>query len=233
MDPPPRRLAGTPPTAPRARGDGPLPVRPGARADGCSPRTRGWTRGQSRRGLRVAAAPRARGDGPVRRGQGKGEVACSPRTRGWTPRSSCCAALRPHPPSCSPRTRGWTHSQGAGREPGTLLPAHAGMDPSQARRRAAGAAAPRARGDGPVHQLAPRTRLLLPAQAGRGEGGPGVRVGCVVPQAWGSGPRSECRAYPAGGAVRRAPPGARRRSHRCGRRGRSRRPSACAPHRAS
>ncbi len=109
------------------------------------------------------SAPRARGDGPA-------EVTAD-QTVGI----------------CSPRTRGWTRQPQDGGAPTELLPAHAGMDPPTRLVIGYGAAAPRARGDGPLYNpkleflgvWSPRTRgwtpaaplpvgdtLLLPAHAG-------------------------------------------------------------------
>src|SRR3954452_10084637 len=88
------------------------------------------------------AAPRARGDGPVER---------------W---------VLAHTWRCSPRTRGWSRGTLGARAHVALLPAHAGMVPTNKRRAAQQGTAPRARGDGPTRRnrafptavCSPRTR---------------------------------------------------------------------------
>ncbi|MFM2406366.1 MAG: hypothetical protein RL223_4246 [Pseudomonadota bacterium] len=131
---------------PRSRGDGPdsppsWPAPPTA-----APLTRGWTPGQVARGggrqgcpahagmdpaciaprMPLGGLPRSRGDGPgteVKVGQ---VWEAAPLTRGWTP---------------------W-QSQAGGMHTG--CPAHAGMDPTCARRRPTRSRLPRSRGDGPI-----------------------------------------------------------------------------------
>ncbi len=125
MDPRRGRRPARTPTAPRARGDGPLTDTLVGDVGDCSPRTRGWTRAPRVSAGGRVPAPRARGDGPY------------PQVAMW---------LAEH---CSPRTRGWTHQPVAGDLVILLLPAHAGMDPPPMAGRGTGSPAPRARGDGP------------------------------------------------------------------------------------
>ncbi len=156
MVPPTSPSSKPPPTAPRARGDGPRPSGSPPCGRSCSPRTRGWSPlttcgnvvgvllpahagmvpGAEAGAARQGPAPRARGDGP------------------WPPRRCCPAA------ACSPRTRGWSRTCRFAPLPTILLPAHAGMVPRATATGARPAAAPRARGDGPRS-----TRLPFQASA--------------------------------------------------------------------
>ena len=70
-----------------------------------------------------------------------------PRTRGDGPNDATIDELARRAP---PHTRGWTHRSSARRLAGVGSPAHAGMDPYAACRRAGGRWLPRTRGDGPV-----------------------------------------------------------------------------------
>ncbi len=153
--------------APRARGDGPLHGGVDAPPTRCSPRTRGWSQ-PSQPGAHhgqvlpahagmvpapppalhdVPGAPRARGDGP------------HGHPRNGPPRT------------CSPRTRGWSLPSVPGRLSGQVLPAHAGMVPSDRGNPTRPVSAPRARGDGPQGRAteslslrcSPRTRGWSPA----------------------------------------------------------------------
>ena len=96
-----------------------------------------------------------------------------PRTRGDGP----CAAL----PTTgavvgSPHTRGWTASSAGGTSPQEGFPAHAGMDPLQARLKGPTDGVPRTRGDGPhgssrmprTDSGSPHTRGWTPEGAGSG-----------------------------------------------------------------
>jgi len=131
-------------------------------------------------------APRARGDGPGGQDLQHGDLPCSPRTRGWSPAAP----------------------EGQGQR--ALLPAHAGMVPGRRACGRPGAAAPRARGDGPRcgnplaiwRSCSPRTRgwspdmrmalykrALLPAHAGMVPDGRPDRHGRgAAPRARGDGP---------------------------------------------
>ncbi len=132
-------------TAPRARGDGPTTERKAMFRRPCSPRPRGWSRGNRERLARHPllpapagmvpsgtawrrtrpTAPRARGDGPATAAGTGWWCGCSPRPRGWSP-------VRAPAPDVAP-----------------LLPAPAGMVPRESHRSADARTAPRARGDGP------------------------------------------------------------------------------------
>ncbi len=112
----------------------------------CSPHARGWSRRRkaraeawsllpARAGMvprtrrsarRRGPAPRTRGDGPYGRGEEVTAQACSPHARGWS--------LVPDRPRRRQR----------------LLPARAGMVPTQSRRPSDATTAPRTRGDGPT-----------------------------------------------------------------------------------
>ncbi len=131
--------------APRTRGDGPPHAGRSHQAPRCSPHPRGWSLGfplvnggavllpapagmvplsWSDR-LRTAAAPRTRGDGPGKLRLCGSGMACSPHPRGWS--------QGPH------RRQSLTG----------LLPAPAGMVPSNQVAPHLTCAAPRTRGDGP------------------------------------------------------------------------------------
>src|SRR4051794_16768965 len=71
---------------------------------------------------------------------------------------------------CSPRTRGWSQKLAVDALAGSLLPTHAGMVPGPPPARRPSAAAPHARGDGPLSHgsaaysliCSPRTRGWSP-----------------------------------------------------------------------
>jgi len=122
----------------------------------------------------VRSAPRARGDGPLGQLLIRRRVHCSPRTRGWSP-------------------------HGEQRRVGSLLlPAHAGMVPVLAVPGPEVAAAPRARGDGPLPACgavqrgacSPRTRgwSLVPEDQGSGQHLLPAHAGMVPSRAKGAPP---------------------------------------------
>ena len=112
------------PSAPHARGDGPLAPLVRVKIGACSPRTWGWSVGSQQPTLwRLVLpthvgmvrrsppfggsrrrAPHARGDGPPRRGGVAVGRGCSPRTWGWS-------GTRP---TWSPCRRGAPHARGDG-----------------------------------------------------------------------------------------------------------------------
>ncbi len=153
-------------SAPRARGDGPTTSAVPIATATCSPRTRGWTRAGWQAQQSTPAAPRARGDGPAGKYVGisgnpllPAHAGMDPEGRAWLARLAAAPRARGDGPVlqftetvaaiCSPRTRGWTHIEAPRGGTAPLLPAHAGMDPSQSRGQQRRPAAPRARGDGP------------------------------------------------------------------------------------
>ena len=148
---------------PRARGDGPMVRRCPSTAGVDSPRSRGWTGGQSashhppfgfpalagmdpgasRRRPCSCRIPRARGDGPRRRMGRTCRGRDSPRSRGWTRRERVAVRVR----------------QG--------FPALAGMDLERADSARSVLRIPRARGDGPGCRP---LRRLAPADSPRSRG---------------------------------------------------------------
>ena len=80
-----------------------------------------------------------------------------PRTRGDGPRPRTCPATAAR---ASPHTRGWTRILHARLERVGGFPAHAGMDPRQARLRRRRPGLPRTRGDGPARVIGLRAADL-------------------------------------------------------------------------
>ena len=160
----PARPGAAPPpsSAPRARGDGPLVYHSYYAPEVCSPRTRGWSPAPPDRDRRTAVLPAHAGMVPKDR-MSPGWSSGAPRARGDGPPGR--PAVRPAP-ECSPRTRGWSPATTPTTTPAPVLPAHAGMVPARSTRTATRTCAPRARGDGPLLNLAvhdgtqcsPRTR---------------------------------------------------------------------------
>ncbi len=132
--------------APRTRGDGPLgldtlvPARLLPAPAGMVPRPAPTP-------ARHKPAPRTRGDGPGVSWTPTSSRVCSPHPRGWS------LDVRPATDGtlCSPHPRGWSHRLGEGRDERGLLPAPAGMVPGHRARGVRHFAAPRTRGDGPLH----------------------------------------------------------------------------------
>ncbi len=134
----------------------------------CSPRTRGWSRGQHQRRRPGEVLPAHAGvvPGP---GTPPPPVPSAPRARGGGP-----AATAPTrwPPRCSPRTRGWSLHQRHRRRRARVLPAHAGVVP-------------------PATASCPSGRWCSPRTRGWSQqtvGGPGS--GVRAPRARGGGPPS-------------------------------------------
>ena len=195
MVPSPRGTRPPRPSAPLARGDGPVSTAVAGCLPVCSPRTRGWStmwrRGSgwwwvlpSHAGMvpkaRTAftwrlSAPRARGDGPRAKRTRLRATLCSPRTRGWSLSTG-------HPPFLV-----------------RVLPAHAGMVPGRDGAGAHDSRAPRARGDGPeAHHQHLIDRKCSPRTRGWSRQGPeGLRPVGVLPAHAGmvpsSAPRSRAR----------------------------------------
>ncbi len=188
-----------PPCAPRARGDGPLLSRMADRIGWCSPRTRGWSQPQLRRGHPVPVLPAHAGMVPRPR-PATPTRPCAPRARGDGP---SCSAPTADSAACSPRTRGWSRPDPVDAHAQAVLPAHAGMVPRGCVRWPRRARAPRARGDGPDGWVrlgtqvpcSPRTRGWSRAAAARV---PGARV---LPAHAGMVPGNR----PAGAPLLRAP----------------------------
>ena len=138
------RLEGAP-RFPRTRGDGPSKSQPARSTSAVSPHTRGWTPGGRRHVRVIQGFPAHAGMDRSRRCRDRATTGF-PRTRGDGPQQP---AVDQHAGRVSPHTRGWTRD--AGTEDGVRagFPAHAGMDPSNARRRSRSPGFPRTRGDGP------------------------------------------------------------------------------------
>ena len=111
---------------PRTRGDGPRPKNRPQSPPPASPHTRGWTRRDAVRALRVAGFPAHAGMDPTST-PALGSGMRLPRTRGDGPHR-----LRPltGATEASPHTRGWTASKNRATTAADGFPAHAGMDPS-------------------------------------------------------------------------------------------------------
>ena len=204
---PSARAAAAPwPSAPRARGDGPVGSLGGPCGVACSPRTRGWSHLDADLGAERVVLPAHAGMVPCRT-SAPSRGPCAPRARGDGPSGEACYVSVA---VCSPRTRGWSPLVSGGCCQQGVLPAHAGMVPARLVDLLGRPRAPRARGDGPkaptgLHPqpgCSPRTRgwsrILLgldlfvgvlpahagmvPARAGAGEGAGGA------PRARGDGP---------------------------------------------
>ncbi len=130
MDPPCTSRPADRAAAPRARGDGPNPKRTENRSWTLLPAPAGMDPPRPRAARPADPAPRARGDGPGLDNRRVNLRICSPRPRGWT-----------------------QMERGRPRRLG-LLPAPAGMDPTQWGNTDHLLAAPRARGDGPKEREA-------------------------------------------------------------------------------
>ena len=145
MDPQREAAHGSGSRIPRARGDGPRtrPARMRRRPD--SPRSRGWTRGESGGQLLLAGFPALAGMDPTPGARGAFRHGI-PRARGDGPWGGWL--MRPSARD-SPRSRGWTPA-GPGHVSIDLgFPALAGMDLADEDPGGRPARIPRARGDGP------------------------------------------------------------------------------------
>ncbi len=141
-----RRGLSRPVRVPRASGDGPAAQARALADELCSPRERGWSRGEARgdgghpvfparAGMVPPDSPSQPLEESVPRASGDGPVA------GLTAESGL---------SCSPRERGWSHVEQAHRLLRPVFPARAGMVRSPARSRCGSTSVPRASGDGPA-----------------------------------------------------------------------------------
>jgi len=211
MVPPGSRSPMRPPSAPRARGDGPSTHNTDEEHKWCSPRTRGWSPARRSDVARYSVLPAHAGMVPSRR-RNRRRLPRAPRARGDGPKPRAERQLK-H--GCSPRTRGWSLPAGTLHQTSTVLPAHAGMVPPPGASPTACPGAPRARGDGPHHRdvphmegrCSPRTRgwspqtrpppakrSVLPAHAGMVPFGWRCPIRTAgAPRARGDGPTSTSR----------------------------------------
>ncbi len=206
MAPLPRRVRQLPFRAPRASGDGPRSRSASTTSAMCSPRERGWPLLvdpgvlldlvlPARAGMALnlpsstlgrTRAPRASGDGPA------------------------TGRIVPMHSRCSPRERGWPVRERRDDAVQGVLPARAGMAPDRGPPVRREGRAPRASGDGPLHQpartqqaecsprergwphplgQAPRRAVVLPARAGMAPSpSPGRAWEKGAPRASGDGP---------------------------------------------
>ena len=198
---------------PRARGDGPTDRSSSLNFVMASPRSRGWTLGESARRAWTEGFPALAGMDPAEEARLAGEVGL-PRARGDGPRGR---RRSPTPRRASPRSRGWT-SGGSAQAPGRRgFPALAGMDPALAGDAQRPARLPRARGDGPraVRPFAvrpgasPRSRgwtLICPTPSTARGGFPalaGMDPPCWAAETFGAGlPRARGDGPPGLGSIR-------------------------------
>ena len=131
MDPADRRDHRRADRLPRTRGDGPLQNSANARDTEASPHTRGWTRGADGAVACGEGFPAHAGMDPAP-SRAAGSRGGLPRTRGDGPRSGPGFG-RERP--ASPHTRGWTRLVPRPGHRAAGFPAHAGMDPVDARSR--------------------------------------------------------------------------------------------------
>ena len=153
MAPRPRTHPRRPVPAPRARGDGPPSTADAHTDDPCSPRPRGWSRGDASHARTRELLPVHAGMVPPAREPTAGRAA-TPRARGDDP---MVWATAPPNGGCSPRPQGWSRVDLSGQADQLLLPVHAGMVPPTTAWTWPPPPAPRARGDGPIqsrHQRA-------------------------------------------------------------------------------
>ena len=171
---------------PRTRGDGPEWLTGIQDAAEAPPHTRGWTRAVDPYGRLECGSPAHAGMDPPRLGA-RGRHRWLPRTRGDGPTAGPAGEPSARAP---PHTRGWTPLDMPPRAAASGSPAHAGMDPAQARARRSGSWLPRTRGDGPVAicgctpiaEAPPHTRGMDPRSARP------RRSACRLPRTRGDGP---------------------------------------------
>ena len=150
-------------TAPRARGDGPAMPSPPSLSPPCSPRTRGWSLHTELTQALTLLLPAHAGMVPPQSEAGR-NARPAPRARGDGPEGM---AHRDLPVVCSPRTRGWSRRRRPGHPPTQLLPAHAGMVPTNSRMGVPPVScSPRTRGWSRAPGEGSAGLALLPAHAG-------------------------------------------------------------------
>ena len=131
---------------PRRRGDGPTTSGTSMSAIPSAPQARGWTPDRWVDPVQQSIGPA--GAGMDRSACGHGICSIDrPRRRGDGPRVVLPGDVQGE---SAPQARGWTACRSAGRRPGGIGPAGAGMDPTGHAAYAANCNRPRRRGDGPT-----------------------------------------------------------------------------------
>ncbi len=186
--------------APRTRGDGPSRRPANTAAPSCSPHPRGWSLEEAGEHGGAVLLPAPAGMVPPPNWTGSAPSS-APRTRGDGPSGD---ALRPAPQSCSPHPRGWSHRRRRCARPAQLLPAPAGMVPTDPISARITYPAPRTRGDGPLEQFCgPFSGSCSPHPRGWSQGDRGVpEDGELLPAPAGMVPPSRTGWPPSGTAPR-------------------------------